>query len=90
MYGIFLILAFLLICNCGDIIPDSIKELWGNSSLRKWAYPIFVVTITVAVALGIEFDVLNWGAIAIPILFGLPYIWGNGSWDLAQYEECRT
>ena len=29
-----------------------------------------------AVALGIRFEVLNWGAIAIPVLFGLPYIIG--------------
>lgn len=76
MYGILAILAFVLIYNCGDIIPDSIKEWWENSSLRKWAYPIFTVAITVAVAFGIEYDVLNWGAIVIPVLFGLPYIWG--------------
>ncbi len=34
------------------------------------------MAITVAVAFGIEYDVLNWGAIVVPALFGLPYIWG--------------
>lgn len=76
MYGILAILAFVLIYNCGDIIPDSVKEWWENSSLRKWVYPVLTVAITVAVALGIKYDVLNWCVIVIPILFGLPYIWG--------------
>ena len=76
MYGILAILAFVLIYNCGYIIPDSLKEWWENSSFSRWAYPIFTVAITVAVALGIESDILNWGAIVIPVLFGLPYIWG--------------
>lgn len=76
MYGILAILAFVLIYNCGDKIPDSIKEWWANSNLKRWAYPIFTVAITVAVAFGIECDVLNWAAIPIPIFFGLPYLWG--------------
>ena len=83
MYGILAILAFVLLCNCGEIIPDSIKEWWANSSLRKWAYPVLVIVVTVAVALGIEYDVLNWGAIVLPVMLGVPYLWGAilGIWN---------
>ena len=76
MYGIFAILAAVILYNCGDYIPDSLKDRWENSTLRKWAHPTLAVILTVAVALGIRFEVLNWGAIAIPVLFGLPYIIG--------------
>lgn len=76
MYGIFAILAAVILYNCGDYIPDSLKDRWENSTLRKWAHPTLAVILTVAVALGIRFDVLNWGAIVIPVLFGLPYIIG--------------
>lgn len=73
MYGIFAILAAVILYNCGEYIPDSLKNWWENSTLRKWAHPTLAVILTVAVALGIRFDVLNWGAIVIPVLFGLPY-----------------
>lgn len=76
MYGILAILAAVILYNCGDYIPDSLKDRWENSTLRKWAHPTLAVILTVAVALGIRFEVLNWGAIAIPVLFGLPYIIG--------------
>lgn len=76
MYGIFAILIAVILYNCGDYIPDSLKGKWGNSTIRKWVYPVFAIVLTVAVALGIQYDVLNWGAIAIPILFGLPYVIG--------------
>lgn len=76
MYGIFAILIAVILYNCGDYIPDSLKEKWENSTIRKWVYPVFAIVLTVAVALGIQYDVLNWGAIAIPILFGLPYVIG--------------
>lgn len=76
MYGIFAILAAVILYNCGEYIPDSLKNWWENSTLRKWAHPTLAVILTVAVALGIRFDVLNWGAIVIPVLFGLPYIIG--------------
>lgn len=76
MYGIFAILAAVILYNCGDYIPDSLKDRWENSTLRKWTHPTLAVILTVAVALGIRFDVLNWGAIVIPVLFGLPYIIG--------------
>lgn len=76
MYVIFAILAAVILYNCGDYIPDSLKNWWENSTLRKWAHPTLAVILTVAVALGIRFDVLNWGAIVIPVLFGLPYIIG--------------
>ncbi len=83
MYGMLAILAAVILYNCGDYIPDSLKDRWENSTLRKWAYPTLAVILTVAVALGIRFDVLNWGAIAIPVLFGLPYIIGMilGIWQ---------
>lgn len=83
MYGILAILAAVILYNCGDYIPDSLKDRWENSTLRKWAHPTLAVILTVAVALGIRFDVLNWGAIAIPVLFGLPYIIGMilGIWQ---------
>lgn len=76
MYGIFAILIAVVLYNCGNYIPDSLKERWENSTIRKWVYPVFAIVLTVAVALGIQYDVLNWGAIAIPILFGLPYVIG--------------
>ena len=76
MYGILAILAAVIIYNCGDILPDSVKEWWENSTLRKWVYPVFAITLTIAVALGIQFDILNWGAIVIPVLLGFPYIFG--------------
>lgn len=76
MYGILVILAFVLLYNCGDMIPDNIKQWWENSNLRKWSQPIITIVTTVAVAFGIEFDVLNWGAIVIPVLLGFPYILG--------------
>ena len=76
MYGILAILAAVIIYNCGDILPESVKEWWENSTLRKWVYPVLAITLTIAVALGIQFDILNWGAIAIPVLFGFPYIFG--------------
>lgn len=76
MYGIFAILIAVILYNCGDYIPDSLKGKWENSTIRKWVYPVFAIVLTVAVALGIQYDVLNWGAIAIPILFGLPYVIG--------------
>lgn len=76
MYDIFAILAAVILYNCGEYIPDSLKNWWVNSILRKWAHPTLAVILTVAVALGIRFDVLNWGAIVIPVLFGLPYIIG--------------
>ena len=76
MYGILAILAAVKIYNCGDILPDSLKEWWENSTLRKWVYPVLAITLTIAVALGIQFDILNWGAIVIPVLFGFPYIFG--------------
>ena len=74
MYGILAILAAVIIYNCGDMLPDSVKEWWENSTLRKWVHPVLTITITIAVALGIQFDILNWGAIVIPVLFGFPYI----------------
>lgn len=76
MYGILAILAAVIIYNCGDILPDSVKKWWENSKLRKWVYPGLAITLTIAVALGIQYDILNWGAIVIPILFGFPYIFG--------------
>ena len=76
MYGILAILAAVIIYNCGDILPDSLKEWWENSTLRKWVHPVLAITLTIAVALGIQFDILNWGAIVIPVLFGFPYILG--------------
>lgn len=76
MYGILAILAAVIIYNCGDILPDSLKEWWENSTLRKWCHPVMAITLTIAVALGIQFDILNWGAIVIPLLFGFPYIFG--------------
>ena len=76
MYGILAILAAVIIYNCGDILPDSLKEWWENSTLRKWVHPVLAITLTIAVALGIQFDILNWGAIVIPLLFGFPYIFG--------------
>lgn len=76
MYVIFAILAAVILYNCGDYIPDSLKDRWENSTLRKWAHPTLAVILTVAVALGIRFEVLNWGTIAIPFLFWLPYIIG--------------
>ena len=76
MYSILAILAAVILYNCGDYIPDNLKDRWENSTLRKWAHPTLAVILTMAVALGIRFDVLNWGAIAIPVLFGLPYIIG--------------
>ncbi len=76
MYGIFAILIAVILYNCGDYVPDSLKGKWENSTIRKWVYPVFAIVLTVAVALGIQYDVLNWGAIAIPILFGLPYVIG--------------
>lgn len=76
MYGILGILVAVLLYNSGDYIPDSVKEWWENSTLRKWAYPLFAIALTVLVALGIQYDILNWGAIVIPVLFGLPYLIG--------------
>lgn len=76
MYGILGILVAVLLYNSGDYIPDSVKEWWENSTLRKWAYPLFAIALTVLVALGIQYDILNWGAIVIPALFGLPYLIG--------------
>lgn len=76
MYGIFAILVAVILYNCGDYIPYSLKVRWDNSTLRKWTHPTIAVILTVAVALGIRFEILNWGAIAIPALFGLPYIIG--------------
>lgn len=76
MYGILGILVAVLLYNSGDYIPDSVKEWWENSTLRKWVYPLFAIALTVLVALGIQYDVLNWGAIVIPVLFGLPYLIG--------------
>ena len=76
MYGILAILVAVIIYNCGDILPDSVKEWWENSTLRKWVYPVLAITLTIVVALGIQFDILNWGVIVIPVLFGFPYIFG--------------
>ncbi len=76
MYAIFVLLALVLIHYCRRLIPTHLEEWWDNSNLKKWLYPIFMIVITVAVALGIEFDVLNWGAVIIPILLGFPYIVG--------------
>lgn len=76
MYGILAILAAVIIYNCGDILPDNLKEWWENSTLRKWGHPVLAITLTIAVALGIQFDILNWGAVVIPVLFGFPYIFG--------------
>ena len=76
MYGIIVILALVLIYNCRDMIPEKIKEWWENSNLKSWVYPIFAILLTVAIVVGIHYEILNWGAIAIPMLFGLPYIWG--------------
>lgn len=86
MYGIFAILIVVILYNCGDYIPDSLKEKWENSTIRKWVYPVFAIVLTVAVAMGIQSDDLNWGAIAIPILFGLPYVIGMvmGIWHAGQ------
>lgn len=82
MYSILLILTVVIIYYCGDYISDGIKDWWKDSPLRKWAHPTIAVVLTVAVALGIHFDVLNWGAVAIPVLVGLPYIIGmiSGIW----------
>lgn len=76
MYGIFAILAAVIIYNCGDMLPDSVKEWWKNSTLKKWVHPVLAIALTIAVSLGIQFDILNWGAIVIPVLFGFPYIFG--------------
>ena len=76
MYGILAILAAVIIYNCGDMLPDSVKEWWENSTLKKWCHPVMAITLTIAVALGIQFDILNWGSIVIPLLFGFPYIFG--------------
>lgn len=76
MYGIFAILAAVIIYNCGDMLPDSVKEWWENSTLKKWVHPVLGIALTIAVSLGIQFDILNWGAIVIPVLFGFPYIFG--------------
>ena len=76
MYGIFAILAAVIIYNCGDMLPDSVKEWWENSTLKKWVHPVLAIALTIAVSLGIQFDILNWGAIVIPVLFGFPYIFG--------------
>lgn len=76
MYGIFAILAAVIIYNCGDMLPGSVKEWWENSTLKKWVHPVLAIALTIAVSLGIQFDILNWGAIVIPVLFGFPYIFG--------------
>ena len=83
MYSILAILAAVILYNCGDYIPDNLKDRWENSTLRKWAHPTLAVILTMAVALGIRFDVLNWGAIAIPVFYRYDIR------NLAQYEKCR-
>lgn len=76
MQTIFLILFLVIIYYGKRMLPESFNEWWENSTLNKWIYPIITTGVTIAVAIGIEYDVLNWGALLIPILLGVPYIWG--------------
>lgn len=76
MHILFLLLVLAIIYNCGDFIPDKVKEWWKNLELFKWFYPLLMTVITVAVVLGIKFGVLNWSAVFIPGLFVIPYIYG--------------
>ena len=83
MYSIFVILSLVIFYYGRRLLPNSFEEWWENSAFNRWMYPIITFVITVGVALGIEYDILNWGAIVIPILLGAPYLWGmiSGIWD---------
>lgn len=76
MYGILAILVAVIIYHCVDAIPETIQEWWKNTSLRKWAYPLFVIALTVGVAVGLKYDVLHPCAVGFPLLFGFPYLAG--------------
>ena len=73
MYGILAILAAVILYNCGDYIPDSLKDRWENSTLRKCAHPTLAVmgsycnSCLIRIAIHYRYDIRN----------------------LAQYEKCR-
>ena len=92
MYPIFVILALILLYYGKRLLPDSFVEWWDNSVVDKWLYPVITIVITVGVAFGIEYDVLNWGAILIPILLGAPYLWGmiSGIWYNMKHAGRRA
>lgn len=92
VYTILLILVVVLIYYGGRLIPEDIKVRWENSRIKKWSYPTFTVLITVAVAMGIKFDILNWAAVVFPILFGFPYILGMvlGIWYRMKDEGSKV
>lgn len=92
MQTIFLILILVLLHYGKRLLPDSFDEWWEESKLSKWIYPIFTIALTVAIVLGIKYDVLNWGVIVFPILFGAPYLWGmiQGIWYNMKHAGRRT
>lgn len=92
MFGILAMLAAIIIYNWCDILPDSVKEWWEKFTSKNWVHPAFALSLTIAVTLGIQFDILKWGAIVIPVLVGFPYIFGMilGIWTNMKNAGLRV
>lgn len=49
-----------------------------RTKIKFWANIILIAILTILVVIGISCRILNWGVIAIPLLFGIPYLIGMG------------
>lgn len=70
------LLILVIVFYCIQYFPARVSEWWDNSALKGWALPLSTIAVTIAVAFGIKYEVLNWGAIFLPVLLGFPYILG--------------
>lgn len=49
-----------------------------RTKIKFWTNIILIATLTILVVIGISCRILNWGAMAIPLLFGVLYLIGMG------------